>query len=108
MPVADASNPRQSRRRQIYAVIAVLDHVMKDTAAYAEPRPVAQVLDSIRNMPTNSDADALLDELQKLRMFRIEIGHHVAMLVSAEETPLFGVRHHEHVADLASIGKVRC
>jgi len=39
-------------------------------------------------MPTNYDAGALLDELEKLKVFRVEIRDHLAMLVPAEmESP---------------------
>jgi hypothetical protein len=51
---------------------------------YAEAGPLSQVLDSIPAMPDGYDLGALIEELEKLKVSRVEIRDHVAMLVPAE------------------------
>jgi predicted HicB family RNase H-like nuclease len=81
---ANDFDTKPNRLREVRAVLAVMDHVGRNPAAYAEPQPLARAFDTIRDMPPSYDKGALITELERLKLFVVE--HHAldAVLVPAE------------------------
>lgn len=48
---ANDHDTKPNRLREVRAVLAVVDHVGRYPAAYAEPNPLARAFDAIRDMP---------------------------------------------------------
>ena len=65
-----------------------MQHVGMNPEAYANPLPVAHVLDAVPSMPPGYDEGALLDELVKLKIFVVEHRDFTAMLVPAESAAI--------------------
>jgi hypothetical protein len=84
--ISDAKDPamKPRRKRELSALMAVLQHVAKDPAAFAEPLPLSRAFASVPDMPPSYDVGALIEELARLRLFAIEHSDDGATLVPAE------------------------
>jgi hypothetical protein len=74
---------KAARKRELSALMTVLQHVAKDPAAYDEPRPLSRAFATVPDMPPSYDVGALIDELARLRLFVVEIRDFDALLVPA-------------------------
>jgi hypothetical protein len=84
MLVTAANDPaNKSKRSSLFALIAVLQKVEKNHAAYENGILLNDLINSIHDMPESYDEAWLIDQLKRMRLFTVEFRDFDLFLVPA-------------------------